>query len=78
MKQEILQQTPDWANAPEWAMYRAIDEDGEGYWFEKKPRIVDDIPIWVYGGKSEFFGNFDPTNWKNSLQQRPQIETTTI
>jgi hypothetical protein len=69
MEQEILQQTPDWATAPEWAKWFAIDSDGEGYRHEEKP--IRNDSQWHFGKKSEFIGNFDPTNWKNSLQQRP-------
>jgi hypothetical protein len=80
MKQEIKQQTPDWADAPGWAMYRAIDKSGLAYWFEHKP-ILDPL-AWdcnIVNSRVLLAGEgFDSTNWKESLQQRPQTETTTI
>jgi hypothetical protein len=30
---------PDWSDAPEWAEWVAMDDDGEWAWFEKKPKI---------------------------------------
>ena len=28
---------PDWKDAPEWAMWLAMDEDGEWWWYEDEP-----------------------------------------
>jgi hypothetical protein len=78
MEQEIKQQTPDWANAPEWANWFAIDEHGTGWWCSKKPFIENNIWRVPDGSAWTKSGHFDPTNWRTSLQQRPQTETTTI
>jgi hypothetical protein len=74
MKQETLQQMPDWATAPEWAQWFAIDGDGEGFWYAKEPFKGD---LWYLPNGYVFApcGNFDPTNWRTSLQQRPQTES---
>ena len=28
---------PDWSQAPEWANYYAIDDDGQCFWYENEP-----------------------------------------
>lgn len=63
------QQTPDWANAPKWAQWFAIDGDGEGYWYKEKP--IKNKFQWCHGGNAEFIDNFNTSNWEESLQQRP-------
>lgn len=30
---------PDWSDAPEWANYLAMDNNGDWYWYEEKPEI---------------------------------------
>lgn len=30
--------TPDWSQAPEWANYVAMDENGAWFWFSEEPR----------------------------------------
>ena len=29
---------PSWEDAPEWAQWLAMDDDGEWYWYEEKPK----------------------------------------
>ena len=29
----------DWTNAPEWANYLAMDDDGSWWWYELEPNI---------------------------------------
>lgn len=61
--------TIDWSQAPEWAEYVAMDEDGEWYWFEKKPVLGSSI--WRNTlGRSSFYEVID-ASWRDSLQQRP-------
>lgn len=64
---------PNWSQAPSWAKWWAMDEDGECFYFENKPkitsvtwipfnaRIIDKAPIFGYAG-----------NWKDSLRERPE------
>lgn len=28
---------PDWKDAPEWAKWVAMDDDGDWYWYEEEP-----------------------------------------
>jgi hypothetical protein len=30
---------PDWMDAPDWANWLAMDEDGEWFWHESKPEF---------------------------------------
>ena len=30
---------PDWDDAPEWAKYLAMDDDGSYYWFDSEPEL---------------------------------------
>lgn len=36
----------DWASAPPWAKYAAINEDGKGNWFKLKPILDECRGIW--------------------------------
>ena len=30
---------PDWKDAPEWASWLAMDEDGDWFWYESEPKL---------------------------------------
>lgn len=32
---------PDWNDAPEWAEWLAMDDDGAWYWYGEKPELVN-------------------------------------
>ena len=74
MEKEKQKGFPSWENfdftpyAKEWKWF-AVDKDGEGFLYEDKPILKKEI--WN-GGLSlvDFLGDFDPTNWQNSLQER--------
>lgn len=63
---------PDWSEAPEWAQWFAIDEDGEGFWSDYLPTRSRDywMPVPTES-KCSFAGTFDASNWEDSIQQRP-------
>lgn len=68
---------PPWSEMPDWAMFRAVDCDGELYGYEKEPLItrnafilLSDAPVRI---RSMGFG-YDPTNWQNSLEARPETQ----
>lgn len=63
---------PDWADAPEWAMYRCIDSIGDLEYYELKPEPTKHF--WYSdGGRETVAGfNYDIDNWKTSLQKRPE------
>ena len=86
MKKKNLPTSPDWATAPSWAKWFAINRNGTANWFEYKPHVGD--KYWHNNhesrGSSMFLMKFsvtnpvfthlyfDATNWKNSLQPRLQ------
>lgn len=37
---------PDWKDAPEWANWLAMDDDGEWWWFELKPTYKKRYSVW--------------------------------
>lgn len=66
----------DWAAAPEWAKFAAMDRGGQWYWHENKPWVCnsDDDPDnhdWLSSG---FMKSFEAESfkggWRNSLQHR--------
>ena len=63
---------PDWSQAPEWAKYFAMDEDGEFYYFEESPSM--DVRSWQprsHGELGETFDHGYKGNWQDSLRKRP-------
>ena len=64
---------PSWDDAPEWAKWRAVDENGECIWFHKEP--YHDHEEWLrQASRHEYVTagkGYDPTNWKDSLEERP-------
>jgi hypothetical protein len=68
-----LPTTPDWATAPNWAQWFAIDQNGKGYFYENHVSIKS-WGIFEPSFACQIFlaGIFDATNWQNSLQKRPE------
>ena len=68
-----LEWQPDWSQAPEWAGYFAMDEDGEFYYFEQSPSMAS--CSWQpqsHGEVGETFNHSYKGNWQDSLRKRPQ------
>ena len=60
-----------WDNAPEWANFHAIDQDGLAYWYKNKPVI--DNKIWDNAnGRYEDSNLIVTSDWKQSLVERPR------
>jgi hypothetical protein len=60
----------NWDEAPEWAMYHAVDESGCGYWHKEIPFVF--YSVWRQDRcmrKSKNYPN-NP-NWRESLRERP-------
>lgn len=63
-------------DCPEWAKYAAVDSDGDGFFFEEKPRVCEADGEWVVdkyitGLIRIISGDFTPYDWQNSLIERP-------
>lgn len=61
---------PDWKDAPEWAMWLAMDENHIWWWHQMQPSCLDShwasdgFVIYAHGGKP----NLD---WYETLERRP-------
>lgn len=62
---------PSWEDAPEWAKYLAMDEDGEWFWYETKPIIG----TYMWNDRPGRYREANPINqevdWKTTLEARP-------
>ena len=65
---------PPWSEMPEWAKYRAVDSNGELCVFTDKPTKEDGyfIPEAWQSYHAVFGNGYDPTNWQDSLECRPE------
>lgn len=60
---------PNWQDAPEWANYLAMNNDGAWYWFEFEPKAGG--YIWSRFDGRRQRARFD---WRDSLEERPKDE----
>lgn len=65
--------TPDWSQAPEWANYVAMDENGAWFWFSEKPRAG--VEEWVNHAAQYEMAVAAP-DWTACLVKRPSQEET--
>ena len=69
---DVLQEEwqPDWSQAPDDAMYWAMDENGLCNWYKNKPEVH--IDQWDFGNVVESSKSFNyQGNWQDSLRKRP-------
>lgn len=59
---------PSWVDRPEWANWRAMDSDGEWWWFENEPKQLT-FAWGMQGGRVEFAGCGN--DWTETLEYRP-------
>lgn len=59
-----------WEGAPDWAQWKAIDDDGQEWWFEERPQLVEITQgnCWVSVNGRKELRRFDG---RNSLEERP-------
>ena len=69
---KLTEEVFDRQDCPKWAKYAAVDNDGEGWYYEHKP-VVGCSPNFVSIGTRtrKIDGTFDATDWQNSLIERP-------
>lgn len=67
----------DRPDCPKWAKYAAVDKDGSAVFFESTPRVSKWGEWWKRDGVEyyEFGNNYDASDWKHSLIERPVKET---
>lgn len=63
---------PNWKDAPEWANWLAMDDDGEWWWFELEPHIKNGRWWAALSGKDERCALNNNAKWKDSLEKRPE------
>lgn len=64
-------QKPDWCDAPDWAKFLAQNDDGQWFWYEKKPSKSRGMGYFFAenGGEYEEAGWAD--DWEDTLEARP-------
>ena len=60
---------PSWDDAPKWANYLAMDENGTWIWYAAEPFVEGDG--WV-NQKANSFEEAKIAGWKESLEERPE------
>jgi hypothetical protein len=70
---------PDWASYPDWARWRAVDEDGRLFGYQHKPRNTYSGMVWTFKGFERFQritkAKIPCPNWKDTLEKRPEEVT---
>jgi hypothetical protein len=61
---------PDWKDAPEWAKWLAMDEDGQWHWFDIEPALGH--KMWYPVGGCDETAELE--DWNLSLEHRPVKE----
>lgn len=68
---------PDWKDAPEWANWLAMNDDGEWYWFEEKPTfdfgewLAFDDGVWMENDGRVSRATFRNGDAQYTLESRP-------
>lgn len=68
---------PDWNEAPEWANYLAMDENGVWFWYEHEPNSIGDDEWFAHKGNC-LPATCDATKWRETLEERPKSEDDAI
>ena len=61
---------PDWKDAPEWANYLVMDEDGWWQWTEERPRRYLGTR-WMSDGRYMYAPK---TDWTKTLEKRTDAD----
>ena len=63
---------PSWDEAPEWANWLAMDEDGSWGWFEVEPKVSAYFDMWdseyTYLPADKYYSD---DYWVATLERRP-------
>lgn len=64
---------PSWKDAPGWANWLAMDEDGTWFWYEAEPGMVKmpDRNGWHSNGGRWDIAQAWHYKWNKTLEQRP-------
>jgi len=61
---------PDWKDAPEWANYLAMDQDGSWTWFQNRPHERNGY-WWDHYGEQEEAAKPKNVKWRETCETRP-------
>ena len=61
------------SDCPEWAQWAAVDECGDAYVYDTKP--VKQSEDWHTDEGGDLIGEYDPSDWQNSLIKRPAAKS---
>lgn len=61
------------SKCPQWAKWAAVDMDGDSFFFSHKP-VCGHTLWWQSDGKSSYIRRYDPSGWRNSLIERPEVK----
>ena len=62
---------PDWKDAPRWARWLALDDDGQWWWHSSKPFLDDDFE-WFGSTRFKKAGKTENhESFRESLEPRP-------
>mgnify|MGYP001396283545 CR=1 FL=1 len=75
---KLATEGPSWDDAPEWAMWLRMDDDGQWWWHEREPRLQESGGAWISPAMSRVSPAraFDET-WKTAGGARPQKDEVT-
>ena len=70
---------PSWDDAPEWAQWLAMDEDGRWWWYEEKPVLQTNYFYWLGSKMEESLPVLDRSMpWDKSLEKRKSPSSMNI
>jgi hypothetical protein len=76
----MMNEQPDWKDAPEWAQFLAMDSTGQWFWFVNEPRLGEHhwMPVPMDDGQDYenayevIDGAFSISQpWTTTLEARP-------
>ena len=62
---------PSWNDAPEWAGWLAMDENGDWWWYEFEPYLGYDGFFAERGGCEPQEDVIDHSGWRSTAERRP-------
>ena len=70
----LVHEALTWEDAPDWAEYRTIDDDGMVVYWGTKPYTNKEDGTWTHRDARVEFKEvkYHHPDWENSLQQRPK------
>lgn len=69
---ELEEWQPDWSQAPNRAMYWAMDGCGQCNWYEREPEVFGSQWDWGSVIEQTDTGYDYQGDWRNSLRKRPK------